>query len=89
MSLGNKMTGLNAGVVRSRGTSRLDHPDAVHTFHHKTGERVWYGLADETGPLCPEIKARRAPAACVEQKESARQNEAPESMAERSARDAG
>ncbi|HWE16100.1 MAG TPA: hypothetical protein VG758_02800 [Hyphomicrobiaceae bacterium] len=44
-------------------TSRPHHPDAVHTFHHKTGERVWDSLADETGPLCPEIEARRAPAA--------------------------
>lgn len=35
-----------------------DHPRAVQIFHHKTGERVWYPLEDDEGPLCPEIEAR-------------------------------
>jgi hypothetical protein len=32
----------------------------VYIFHHKTGERVWYPLEDDAGPLCPEIETRLA-----------------------------
>jgi hypothetical protein len=48
------------GHLAWTGWRPLDHPKAVHIFHHKTGERVWYPLEDDEGPLCPEIEARLA-----------------------------
>jgi hypothetical protein len=49
-----------SGHLAWTGWRPPDHPRAVHIFHHKTGERVWYPLEDEAGPLCPEIEARLA-----------------------------
>lgn len=40
-----------------RPSSRPNH---VQVFHHKTGERVWQPLEDETGPLFPELEAALA-----------------------------